>query len=71
MTEDEEKRSRGRPSTGITPPIGLRLYPELKERIEWWIARQDAPELGLHEAIRRLLDEALSAAERRARRSSR
>lgn len=60
----QEKRGPGRPSTGIQPSIGLRLYPEMLDRIDQWIARQDEP-LGRHEAIRQLLDEALRADERR------
>jgi hypothetical protein len=48
----------GRPSTGIRPAMGLRLYPEIEERLDAWIAKQpDEP--SRPEAIRRLLDGAL------------
>jgi hypothetical protein len=49
----------GRPKTGIGPNIGLRLYPDLEARLDAWIAKQDEPDLGRPEAIRRLLDEVL------------
>jgi hypothetical protein len=53
------KKKRGRPKTGIGPHVGLRLYPEMQERLDAWIAKQGEPDLGRPEAIRRLLDQAL------------
>jgi hypothetical protein len=48
----------GRPPTGKTPTIGLRLTPEKRRQVEEWAARQkDKPSLS--EAIRRLIDRAL------------
>lgn len=54
-----EKRSRGRPKTGIGPNIGLRLYPELDAALDAWIAKQPDPKPSRPEAIRRILREAL------------
>jgi len=68
MIEAQKKKGRGRPRTGIRPTTGVRLYPEMEERIDRWIEQQEDPDLGRHEAIRRLLDEALTAAEKRAKR---
>jgi hypothetical protein len=55
-----EKRSRGRPKTGIGPNIGLRLYPELEAALDAWINQQPDPKPSKPEAIRTLLGEALS-----------
>jgi hypothetical protein len=60
-SENKKKRGRGRPPTGIRPTTGVRLYPEMEERIDQWIAKQGEDGLGRHEAIRRLLDYALTA----------
>lgn len=54
-----QKRSRGRPRTGIGPNIGLRLYPELDAALDAWIAKQPAPRPLWPEAIRRILREVL------------
>jgi hypothetical protein len=43
----------------------LRLYPELEQRLDAWIAKQDDPDLGRPEAIRRLLDQALPPAKKK------
>jgi hypothetical protein len=58
---DSKKRGRGRPTTGIGPAIGLRLYPELQTRIDAWTAKQPDPKPSLPEAIRRLVEKALDA----------
>jgi hypothetical protein len=51
---DNQKRSRGRPSTGVTPMVGVRLEPDFRAEIEAWAASQeDKPVLA--EAIRRLI----------------
>jgi hypothetical protein len=55
----DNKKKRGRPATGIGPAVGLRLYPELEQRLDAWIAKQGEPDLGRPEAIRRLLDHVL------------
>jgi hypothetical protein len=54
-----EKRSRGRPKTGIGPNIGLRLYPELEAALDAWIADQPDPKPSRPEAIRQILGRAL------------
>jgi hypothetical protein len=54
-----EKRSRGRPRTGIGPNIGLRLYPELEAALDAWIVEQPEPKPSKPEAIRRILRERL------------
>jgi hypothetical protein len=54
------KKSRGRPKTGIGRVIGLRLYPHEEAALEGWIARQPEPKPSRPEAIRRLLEKALS-----------
>jgi hypothetical protein len=56
-----EKRTRGRPKTGIGPNIGLRLYPELDAALDAWIAKQPDPKPSRPEAIRRILGDALKA----------
>ena len=52
---DGEKNKGGRPRTGIGPHIGLRLYPDIEEALEEWIAQQPEPRPSKPEAIRRLL----------------
>jgi len=55
----DNKKKRGRPPTGIGPAVGLRLYPEIQDRLDAWIAKHGEPDLGRPEAIRRVLDQAL------------
>jgi len=51
---DNQKKPRGRPATGITPMVGVRLEPEFRAEIETWAEEQeDKPVLA--EAIRRLI----------------
>lgn len=58
IADNKKKRGRGRPTTGIGKPVGLRLYPELEAKIDVWRSRQeDHP--GRPEAIRRLIEQAL------------
>lgn len=56
----DSKKKRGRPPTGIGKAIGLRLYPDLEAAIDRWIDQQDDADISKPEAIRRLLEEALS-----------
>jgi hypothetical protein len=56
------QKKRGRPPTGIGPHVGLRLYPDLEARLDAWIAKQNEPDLGRPEAIRRILDQTLPSA---------
>ena len=59
ISDNRKKRGRGRPRTGIGKPVGLRLYPDLEERIDAWALNQpDKP--GRPEAIRRLIELALA-----------
>jgi hypothetical protein len=61
------KRGPGRPwgsrTTFIGKAVGLRLYPEMETRLDAWIERQNEPGLRWPEAIRRLVDRALSLEE--------
>jgi hypothetical protein len=64
IVDNRKKRGRGRPRTGIGKPVGLRLYPELERRVDQWASRQpDKP--GRPEAIRRLIEMALTAKSKR------
>jgi hypothetical protein len=56
-----KQKKRGRPATGVTPMIGLRVAPELRKEIEVWGKKQhDGPHLS--EAIRRLVELGLASA---------
>jgi hypothetical protein len=61
----DNKKKKGRPRTGIGPAVGLRLYPELEQRLDAWITKQGEPDLGRPEAIRRLLDQVLPPKKKR------
>jgi hypothetical protein len=64
IVDNKKKRGRGRPRTGIGKPVGLRLYPELEQRIDAWASKQpDRP--GRPEAIRRLIEFALACKAKR------
>ena len=58
---DKPKKKMGRPTTGIGPAIGLRLYPDLEADIDAWIVRQPDPKPSKPEAIRRLIRKALDS----------
>jgi hypothetical protein len=59
--EDTTARSRGRPATGVTPMMGLRVSDELRAAIVKWAEYQpDTPKLS--EAIRRLVEMGLASA---------
>ena len=51
----------GRPATGITPMVGVRLPLEARRAVEKWAANQDDKPT-LSEAIRRLVEQALADA---------
>jgi hypothetical protein len=51
---------RGRPKTGKTPIHALRLPDELRAKLDLWIAEQPEPRPSLSEAIRRLVEIALT-----------
>jgi hypothetical protein len=61
-----KKQKMGRPRTNPTS-IHLTLLPDQLARLDSFIAAQDE-ELSRAEGVRRLLDEALTAAEKRAKR---
>jgi hypothetical protein len=52
---DGEKNKGGRPRTGIGPVVGVRLYPDIEDALEGWIAQQPDPKPSKPEAIRRIL----------------
>jgi hypothetical protein len=52
---DGEKNKGGRPRTGIGPVVGVRLYPDIEEALEAWIAQQPEPKPSKPEAVRRIL----------------
>jgi hypothetical protein len=54
------KKSRGRPKTGIGPVVGVRLYPDMERQLEAWIECQD-DQPSRPEAIRRLIERGLAA----------
>ena len=64
IVDNRKKRRRGRPRTGIGKLVGLRLYPELERQVDQWASNQvDKP--GRPEAIRRLIEIALTAKSKR------
>ena len=52
-----KQKKRGRPATGITPMIGVRLHPEVRLAVEAWAGRHG--KVSLSEAIRLLIGIAL------------
>jgi hypothetical protein len=50
----------GRPRTGIGPVVSIRLYPEMEAKLAAWMEAQPEPKPSRSEAIRQLLDSALS-----------
>jgi hypothetical protein len=71
ITGTTKKRGRGRPpTTGIGTSLNVRLHDEALRRLDTWIARQGESDLSRPEAIRRLVDEALTADEKRPKRES-
>jgi hypothetical protein len=60
MSISVAQKKRGRPATGKTPIIGLRLPPELIARVDEWCAgREDCTSRS--DAIRKLVEMALAA----------
>lgn len=57
----DNRKSRGRPSTGIGKPVGLRLYPDLECAVDAAIEAQPDPKPSRPDMIRTLLAEALRA----------
>jgi Ribbon-helix-helix protein, copG family len=59
----QPRKRRGPPPTGKGEPVQVRLQPVLMSALDAWIARQE-DELSRPEAIRRLLEQALTLAGR-------
>jgi Arc/MetJ-type ribon-helix-helix transcriptional regulator len=55
------QKLRGRPKTGKTPVHALRIPDHLREQVDAWIAEQPDPQPSRSEAIRRLIEKALSS----------
>ena len=55
------QKKRGRPSTGQDPVTAIRLSPDLRDRLDAWISRQEDPKPSRSEAIRRFVESALAA----------
>jgi hypothetical protein len=60
---EKPKRPPGRPRTGITPIIGVRIPAKLEAKLTAWIKAQPEPKPSRSEAIRRLLERALEGTE--------
>jgi hypothetical protein len=54
------KKARGRPATGQGTLLGVRLQPSLLEALDSWISKQKQPNLTRPEAVRQLIDAALT-----------
>lgn len=55
----DNKKSMGRPRTGIGQLIGVRLQPDHLGKLDKWIAQQPDPKPSRPEAIRRLVEKGL------------
>jgi len=62
-----KQKKRGRPATGITPMIGIRLSPDKRNAVEAW-AKIALDKPSLSEAVRRLVELGLASAHRSAAR---
>ena len=56
----KQKRPPGRPPTGITPMVGVRLGKDLRREVHKWAGRQSG-KITLSEALRRLVELGLKA----------
>ena len=59
IPDNQKKRRRGRPRTGVTPMTGVRFSADLLAKIQKW-ARNQPDKPNKAEAIRRLVEQALS-----------
>jgi len=62
-----KQKKRGRPATGITPMIGVRLSSDKRKAVEAW-AKTVLDKPSLSEAVRRLVELGLASAHRSAAR---
>ena len=53
------QKKRGRPATGLTPRVGVRLPDDIRVALEAYAAANSVNETNVSEAIRELLTEAL------------
>lgn len=53
------QKKRGRPATGLTPRVGVRLPDEIREALEKYAAESTDGNPNVSEAIRELLTDAL------------
>ena len=53
------QKKRGRPATGLTPRVGVRLPDDIRVALEAYAAANSVNEANVSEAIRELLTEAL------------
>jgi hypothetical protein len=53
----DNRKSRGRPPTGIGKPVGLRLYRDIEQGLDRWIKAQPNPKPSRPEAIRLIVSE--------------
>src|ERR1700693_1579903 len=63
-----KRKKRGRPATGVTPMVGVRISADARKQIEAW-AETQADNPSLSEAIRRLFELGLKAAPHQPERS--
>lgn len=53
------RKKRGRPATGLTPRVGVRLPDEIRQALETYAAENANGDPNISEAIRELLTDAL------------
>lgn len=56
----DNRKSRGRPKTGIGSPVGLRLYADQEAAVDTWIEGLPDPKPSRPEALRQLVARGLS-----------
>jgi len=65
--KNDSQKKRGRPATGRGKTIGVRIHEGQLTTLDTWIARQPKPTPTRPEAIRRLIERALSEPGKKAR----
>ena len=59
MSQSVQRKRRGRPATGTTPLVGVRMRKELQQAIRVWAQKQtDQPNFAV--AVRRLIERSLA-----------
>lgn len=59
-SNNDNQKKRGRPATGTAPLVGVRMTPDFQKTIKAW-AKKQADDPSLAEAIRRLVEIALTS----------